>query len=93
MTRQKKIIEHHRHCCHLLDNDQLARKEKKKRKKEKEFNTKAAKQFIKPFFKTRLKLLRRKYNGQRSNVFMFIEFIHVKLMLLRWSLGVLEHSR
>ena len=90
MTRQKKIIEHHRHCCHLLDNDQLARKEKKK---EKEFNTKAAKQFIKPFFKTRLKLLRRKYNGQRSNVFMFIEFIHVKLMLLRWSLGVLEHSR
>ena len=90
MTRQKKIIEHHRHCCHLLN---LARKEKKKKKKEKEFNTKAAKQFIKPFFKTRLKLLRRKYNGQRSNVFMFIEFIHVKLMLLRWSLGVLEHSR
>ena len=32
MTKQTKIIEHH--CCHLLDNDQLARKEKKKKEKE-----------------------------------------------------------
>ena len=31
MTRQTKIIEHH--CCHLLDNDQLARKEEEKKKK------------------------------------------------------------
>ena len=54
MTRQTKIIEHH--CCHLLDNDQLARKEEKKKIYIYIYifisNTKAAKQFINHYFKT-----------------------------------------